>query len=138
MNKYKNLIFVVVVALILGACAKPETPTNVQIAEGEWEVENVIANGELNLPEGSYFSVNSVLHLDRNETFLFVNVDGRATAGTWTATETNLTLTGTSPEAYTQDYTIVSLTYDKMHVYRTFLILGNPVEIRYLFRRANR
>lgn len=133
MNKYKNLIFVMVVALILGACAKPETPTNIQIAEGEWAVENVIANGELN--PNSYYQVESVLHLDRNETFLFVNVDGRATAGTWTATESNLTLTGTSPEDYVQNYTIASLTWDKMHVYRTFSILGNEVEIRYLFRR---
>lgn len=135
MNKYKNLIFVMAVALILGACAKPETPTNVQIAEGEWAVENVIANGELNFPEGSYYEVNSVLHLDRNETFLFINVNGRATAGTWTATETNLTLNGTSPEVYVQNFTIASLTWDKMHVYRTFTVGTTQVELRYLFRR---
>lgn len=133
MNKYKNLFLVMVVALVLGACEEPQTPTNVQIATGEWAVENVIANGELNLDQ--LYQVNSVLHLDRNETFLFVNVDGRATAGTWTATEETLTLDGDSPEVFTHNYTIVSLTWDKMHVFRTFNIGATQVELRYLFRR---
>lgn len=133
MNKYKNLIFVMVVALVLGACAKPETPTNVQIAEGEWVVENVIANGEVN--EQDYYSENSVLHLDRNGSFLFVHINGTATAGTWTATETQLTLTVTSPGSGTQNYTIVNLTWDKMHIFRTITIGTTQVELRYLLRR---
>lgn len=135
MNKYKNLIFVMVVALILGACAKPESPTNVQLATGEWVVENVIANGEQNLPAGSYYSSGSVLHLDHNMTFLFVHQNGTATAGTWTADATNLTLSVTSPEAATQTYTIVYLGADKMHVYRTLTIGEYQVELRYLFVR---
>lgn len=133
MNKYKNLIFVMVVALVLGACAKPETPTNVQIAEGEWVVENVIANGEVN--EQDYYSENSVLHLDRNGSFLFTHINGTATAGTWTATETQLTLTITSPGAGTQNYTIVNLEWEKMHIFRTFTVGTTPVELRYLLRR---
>lgn len=130
MNKIRNLFFVVVIALFANACADPDEPNMIQIAQGEWIVENVIANGQLN----EIFEVNSVLHLDRNETFLFVNVDGRATAGTWTATETTLTLNGS--DGSTQSFTIVNLTWEKMHVYRTF---SNPVagqiELRYLFRR---
>jgi hypothetical protein len=133
MNKYKNLIFVMVIAIILGACAKPETPTNVQIAEGEWVVENVIANGEIN-PQLS-FSEGSVLHLDRNESFLFVHINGTATAGKWTASETQLTLTIESPEPGTQNYTIANLEWDKMHIYRTFTVGTTQVELRYLFRR---
>jgi hypothetical protein len=134
MNKYKNLIFVMVVALILGACAKPETPTAVQIAEGVWVVESVIANGEVN-PQYSY-SEGSVLHLDRNETFLFVHINGTATAGTWTATDTQLTLTVTSPEAGTQNYTIVNLEWEKMHIFRTIQVGTTTVELRYLLARV--
>ena len=130
MNKIRNLFFVVVIALFAHSCADPDDPTMIQIAQGEWIVENVIANGQLN----EIFEVNSVLHLDRNDSFLFVNVDGRATAGTWTATETTLTLNGS--DGSTQSFTIVNLTWEKMHVYRTF---NNPVagqiELRYLFRR---
>ena len=133
MDKFKSLMIILVVTLLMAGCQEPEDPTAVQIAIGEWEVENVIANGELNLPE--IFQVRSMLHLDRNETFLFVNIDGRATAGTWQAGAGSLRLTGSDGAVH--DYTIVYLTWEKMHVYRTLTVLGGEVELRYLFRRVN-
>ena len=131
MNKFKNLLIVIAMTMFLVNCQEPDDPTFFQIATGEWEVENVIANGELNLPE--IFQVNSVLHLDRNETFLFINIDGRATAGTWQATESSLQLNGS--DGLMQNYTIVYLSWEKMHVFRTLTVLGETVELRYLFRR---
>ena len=124
-------MIVLVVTLAMTNCQEPDEPTQVQIATGEWEVVNVIANGELNLPE--IFQVNSVLHLDRNQTFLFINIDGRASAGTWEASSASLRLTGS--DGGVQDYSIVYLNWEKMHVYRTLTVLGEPVELRYLFRR---
>ncbi len=132
MNKLRNILLVIVIALFVNSCAKPEDPDPVQLVMGEWRVENVIANGQVNLPE--IFEVDSRLHLDYNETFLFVNVDGRATAGTWSATESNLVLDAT--DGSVQDFNIVYLNWEKMHVYRTFTIdMGNEIELRYLFRR---
>lgn len=132
MNKLRNIILVMVIALFANSCAEPAEPDPIQVVVGEWRVENVIANGQVNLPE--IFEVDSRLHLDHNQTFLFVNVDGRATAGSWTATETNLMLENT--EGSVQDFTIVYLNWEKMHVYRTFTIdMGNEIELRYMFRR---
>ena len=131
MNKLKNLILVMAVLFFANSCAEPEEATPTQILYGEWTVENVIANGQVNIPE--IFNVDAKLHLDRNGTFLFVNIDGRGDAGTWTATESSLTLTG-GEGAHT--YTIAFLDWDKLHVHRSFTIAqGGEVELRYMFRR---
>lgn len=128
MSKFKYLMLVLGLFVMLGSCVKPVDPTEVQILTGEWEVENVIANGESNL--GQVFQNESRLHLDRNESFLFVNVDGYANSGTWAADETSLTLGDVV-------YTIVYLDYDKLHVYTTFNnALTGDVELRYLFKRV--
>jgi len=133
MTKLKLIVVVLGVLVALSSCMKPTEPTNVQILTGEWEIVNVIADGEINLPDQAFME-NSVLHLDRNETFLFINVDGRAVAGTWTANETKLTLKG---KDQTMVYNIVYLDYDKLHVYNSFTnLITGEIEVRYLFNRV--
>jgi hypothetical protein len=133
MNKLKYIIAFFGLAIIMNACMKPEEPTNVQILAGEWEVVSVIADRQVNVPANAFLA-QSVLHLDRNNTYLFVNVDGRAKAGTWLATDTELTLNDTEEGDVT--FTIVYADYNKMHVYYT---INNPltgdIELRYLFER---
>ena len=133
MNKLKYIIAFFGLAILMNGCAKPEEPTNVQILTGEWKVESVIADREVNFPE-YVFLAQSVLHLDRNNTFLFVNVDGRAKAGKWNATDKQLTLNDAEEGNVT--FTIVYCDYNKMHVYYTITntLTGN-IELRYLFER---
>lgn len=132
MNKLRIITIGLVLAFILNACTKPEDPSTEQIITGEWIVENVIADGQVNIPD--VFNVDAVLHLDPNGSFLFVNIDGRASAGTWDATGTELMLTGT--DGYAQNFTVVYTNWEKMHIFRTLSIAqGEDVELRYLFRR---
>ncbi len=130
MAKFKYLMFIVGFALLVNSCAKPDDPTAVQILIGEWEVVSVVADGQI---PPDVFLAQSRLHLDRNETFLFINVDGRANAGTWTASETQLTLqhsTGGST-----NFNIVYMDFDKLHVYHVISSQAGEVELRYLFNR---
>ena len=124
-----------IIGMLFSSCVKPEDPTEVQILTGEWTVRNVIANGQVNLPD-EVFLEESVLHLDRNETFLFINVDGRANSGTWTADETTITLT--LDGGGTIAFSITYLNYEKLHAYYEFLnTQTGTIEVRYLFERAN-
>jgi hypothetical protein len=132
MKNSKFIAIIIGMLIMLGSCVKPEDPTNVQILKGEWEVVSVIANGVVNPDET--FAEESVLHLDRNETYLFVTVDGRAEAGTWDADEETLTLT--SSDGGAKVFNIVYLDYNKMHVYYSFNNdLTGDIELRYLFER---
>jgi hypothetical protein len=136
MTKMKHIFAIIVLALAFNACVKPKDPTPVQILTGEWKIESVIANGDLNLPD-DVFMANSTLHLDRNNTFLFVNVNGRAMSGTWEATETalNLTIEGAAGAVMTMN--IVYMNYEKLHAYYSFNNSATgAVEVRYLFNRV--
>ena len=135
MIKFKHIMLFLGIVVTLNACVEPIDPTEVQILEGEWVVEAVAANGEINDPSGIFLK-DAILHLDRNESFLFIDVDDRADAGTWTATESNLTLT--LDNGSTIDFEIVYLDYDKLHANYSFTnALTGEIELRYLFRRAD-
>ena len=130
---YLKLVAVIIIGsfIMLSSCMKPEEPTNVQILTGEWEVTNTIANDQLDLP---VFEERAVLHLDRNETFLFINVDGRAKSGTWSEDGDKLSL---ETKQGTTIYNIVYLDYEKLHVYYTFYSdQAGEIELRYLFERV--
>lgn len=134
MRTIKNLILVLVVSTVAFSCRKPVDPTPTQMASGKWKVENVITNEQQLDPDA--YAVNSVLRLERNETYLFNNADGISTAGTWTADESKLTLTPDGNSAVTYD--IVLLTPEKMHIktkFKTFV--GNDVELRYFLVRES-
>lgn len=133
MAKFKYLMLIVGFSLLIHACAKPEDPTEIQILIGEWEVEYVAADGQI--PPDIMFLEESRLHLDRNETFLFVNVDGRSNSGNWTATESHLTLN--HQHGGSTNFNIVYLDFEKLHVYQTIASQVGEIELRYLFRRVN-
>ncbi len=131
MNRLKYIIVFFGLAILMNACMKPEEPATAQILAGKWEVISVIADRQVNFPD-NVFLANSVLHLDRNETFLFINVDGRAKAGTWSATDSQLTLT--DPNDGNITFNIVYMDYNKLHVYYTISNqLTGDIELRYLF-----
>lgn len=133
MNYVKYLMIFIGLSISFYACVEPEDPTEIQVLTGEWKVKNVIANGQVNLPDSTYLE-NSVLHLDGNGTFLFINVDGLANAGKWTATDSLLTLTNNDGSFI--PFNIVYFDYTKLHVYYTFTSFGSgDVELRYLFER---
>ncbi len=134
MNNSKLIIIILGVLISFSSCMKPQEPTEVQILTGEWEVINVVADGQVNFPEDTFLE-SSMLHLDRNETFLFINVDGRAEAGDWEADGEKLTL---KAKDVTKVYNIVYLDYDKLHVNYTFSNqITGEIELVYLFKRVN-
>jgi hypothetical protein len=132
MTKLKLIILVVGLAGFLSSCVEPEDPTEVQILTGQWEVSNVIANGQVNFPD-DVFLEESVLHLNRNASYLFINVDGYASSGSWTATPSTLTLTDGDVE---KEYTIIYSDYQKLQVSYDF---SNPatgdIQLIYVFNR---
>lgn len=132
MAKFKYLMFIAGFALLFNSCMKPDDAEPAQILFGEWKVINVIVDGQINIPDEAFLE-NSVLHLELDETFLFINVDGRANIGTWTATETQLTLSHN--DGGSTVFNIVYLDYDKLHVYYTVGGPGGEFELRYLFNR---
>lgn len=133
MKKLKFILLVVGLAGFLTACVEPEDPTEVQILTGEWEVQNVIANGQVNIPD-NVFLEESVLHLNRNESYLFINVDGYASSGTWKASSETLTLT--TDGNVDMEYTITYSDYQKLQVSYSFT---NPttgdIQLIYVFTR---
>lgn len=133
MAKFKYLMLIVGFSLLMHACAKPEDPTEIQILIGEWVVEYVAADGQI--PPDILFLEESRLHLDRNDTFLFINVDGRSNSGNWTASETQLTLN--YQHGGSTNFTIVYRDFEKLHVYHTIESQVGAIELRYLFRRLN-
>ena len=134
MNKLKYLIVFIGLSVFANSCVEPEDPTNVQILTGEWEVKHVIANGEVSVD--NFYQEQSVLHLDRNETFLFINVDGRAESGVWTADENQLNLTPAEGDQLV--FEIVYSNYDKLHAYYSIdTPIAGEIELRYLFERID-
>lgn len=128
MNKLRNIILVAVIAFFAYSCIdEPADPTIM----GTWEVKDVVAAGQI--PDGA-FVADARLYLDPNETFLFVNVDGRATGGKWTMVGDSLNLIGNDEVVH--NYYVMYYDWEKLHLYRTFTIVGGTdVELRYLFRR---
>jgi len=122
---------VMALALYVSACAKPEELTNAQVMPGEWRMSSYILNGELE--EANYTDVSLIL--ERDNKFIFVEPNSRTYAGTWEATETDLTLTASSGEVLV--FTVVTLRDDFLHITRT---VTNPVagdlEFRYLYQRV--
>lgn len=134
MNNLKFLVYILGISLVLGSCAKPEDPTPVQILTGEWEVAEVVAAGEVKFPEDMFLE-KSALNLNKNNTYLFMNVNGRAEQGTWDADEDKLTLT--SNDGNNTVFNIKYMNFEKLQAYTSFdnQITGE-VEVIYLFDRT--
>ena len=135
MKKLFNYIMVIGAVLYISACAKPEEPTMSQMAPGEWSIEEVYVNGEID-NNGNYAAVS--LFLERNETFLFVEKNGRSFAGTWTLDDAGsiLTLTATSGEILA--FNVIAMRFDHIHMVRTVSsTIAGDIELRYVLNRVN-
>ncbi len=123
-----NYIIVASMAIMALACAEPEQPTATQMAIGNWEVAEYYVNGQT---DGS--SVINRFTLERDGSFILEDNNGILFAGTWTATDTQLTLTQTGDGGQVFDFTIVFQSYTKMQLLQ---VISSPsagdIEIRYL------
>lgn len=132
MYKIRIAFIVIIASGMFSACLETETPTPNGVVMGEWAVDKVISNGQV---EEGLLGVDATLHLDNNNSFLFVNIDGRASSGQWTAADSTLTLVGN--DGYVQEYNIEYVDWQKLNIYRTFVFSSEAqIEIRYLFRRV--
>lgn len=130
----KNILkytLVLALALFIIACAQPDEPSNAQVLPGEWRITSYILNGEL---EDVGFTHISLI-LERDNKFIFIEPNGRSYAGTWLASDTELTLNASSGE--TLAFTLVTLRADFMHLMRT---VNSPaageLEFRYVLNRV--
>jgi len=132
MNNIKIAFLIFLVFVGVSSCLKTETPTPQATLMGEWLVDNVIVDGQVDNQQ--VFAEDAVLHLENNNTYLFVNVDGLASSGEWSATDSVLTLNGN--DNYVQVFNVTYVDWEKLNMYRTFSIAtGNQIEVRYLFRK---
>ena len=117
-------------ALMAVSCAEPEPATPSSLAYGNWEVAEFYIDGQSN---GSI--VIDRFTLDKNDTFVLEDSNGILTAGSWTITETALTLTGSNGTTFA--FTIAFQLIDKMNLTQT---ITNPTvgsfTITYLVNKA--
>lgn len=134
MTNLKYLVYILGISFVLGSCAKPEEPTPVQILTGEWEVAEVMAAGEVKFPEDMFLD-KSRLQLENNESYLFITVDGRYDAGTWSADADALTLT--SKDGGVTVLNISYMNFERLNAFTSFdNEITGEVEVRYLFERV--
>jgi hypothetical protein len=130
--KYLNKIILAgMMALLAVSCTEPELATPSTLSYGDWDVVEFYVDGQSN---GA--SVIERFTLDRNDTFVLEDQNGILTSGTWTVSETALTLTGSNGSTFA--FTIIFQSRDKMHLTQT---ISNPTVgsfiITYLVNKAN-
>lgn len=130
--KYLNKIILAgMVALMAASCAEPEMATPSTLSYGDWDVVEFYVDGQSN---GE--SVIERFTLDRNDTFVLEDQNGILTSGTWTASETSLTLTGSNGTTFA--FTVIYQSSQKMHLTQT---ISNPTvgsfTITYLVNKDN-
>lgn len=119
------------------SCTEPADPTPTKMAYGDWAVQEVYVNGQANPPNNT---VISRFTLERDDSYVLVDNNGFISVGTWTATETNLTLSeaDTTSGGMVYDFSIIFQSYEKMHLVQT---ISNPtagdIQIRYLMDRES-
>ncbi|MBK6267445.1 hypothetical protein JKA74_20585 [Marivirga sp. S37H4] len=131
MRKFINYIFVLGIALIAISCAKPEDPSTGKMVVGEWLVDEAYVSGQADDSD-----IIERLVIERDGNFVLEDANGVLSVGTWSATETALTLTGTGEGSETRDLQIVTMTYSKAHfVQNVSSSIAGDFEIRYLMNR---
>jgi hypothetical protein len=126
MKRLLNYIMFIGIATLAISCAEPEEPTSSQRIVGTWDVSEYYVSGQ----SGGANIIDRLI-IERDGNFILEDDNGVLTVGTWSSTDTALTLTPTEGEAIT--LTIVTLTYRKGHFIQN---LSSPtigdIEIRYL------
>jgi hypothetical protein len=126
MKRLLNYMMFIGIATLAISCAEPEEPTSSQRIVGTWDVSEYYVSGQ----SGGANIIDRLI-IERDGNFILEDDNGVLTVGTWSSTDTALTLTPTEGEAIT--LTIVTLTYRKGHFIQN---LSSPtigdIEIRYL------
>ncbi|MCV9386057.1 hypothetical protein [Reichenbachiella ulvae] len=131
MNKLFKHIIVLGLVLSAFSCTDPEEFTAAKnMPYGDWEVAEYFVNGQT---QGSY--ILERFTLERDGTFILVDSNDVLFHGTWTSTETSLTLTEVGGSSQVFDFEIVFLGPEKMHLRQ--VISGLDLEIRYLMNWSN-
>ena len=132
MNKFINNLILAAFAIVVISCTEPTDPTPTNMSYGDWRVDEYYVNGQ---EEGS--SIIDRFTLERDGTFLLEDNNGILTIGTWTATETALTLSGQGEGAASYNFTIVFQSYEKMHLLQNIQSpTAGTIEIRYLMNKT--
>lgn len=126
----KNLLSYIIISgvvILAISCAEPENPSATNMSYGAWEVIEYYVDG---IDAGGN-SVIDRFHLERDGSFILEDENGVVNIGTWTADDSNLTLSGLDSTSTGFDFSIVYQSYTKMHLLQNNT---NPAvgEIRYL------
>lgn len=109
------------------SCAETSAPTSTQMAPGEWDVAEVFVNGQT---QGGVNLFERFI-LERDGSFVLEDENGIFFAGTWTATESRLTLSASDGTVF--DFAIIFMSYSKMQLVQTIAgSAAGDLEIRYL------
>jgi len=135
MNKVLNYMIIAGIAILAISCAEPTDPTPTQMAYGEWVVVDYFVDGQ----QSSGYPIER-LNLERDDSYTMVDNNGFISVGTWTATDTKLTLSAADSTggSASYDFGITYQTFEKMQLLQT---ISNPtagdIQIRYLMNRAS-
>ncbi|WP_425390845.1 hypothetical protein [Ekhidna sp.] len=130
MKRLYNILMLAGVVLLSYSCAETSAPTPTQMVPGDWEVAEVYVNGQT---QGSVDLFDRFI-LERDGSFVLEDINGIFFAGTWTASDTQLTLNASDGTVFS--FAIVFQSYSKMQLVQT-ISGGNAgdLEIRYLLNR---
>lgn len=118
------------VVLLSYSCSETSAPTPTQMAPGFWNVQRAYVDGQLS---GTDFDV---FVLERNGRFALEDDNLLIFEGTYTASETALTLSSTEGTVFA--FTIIYMDFNRMQLVRTITGQGgNATEFRYFLNRSN-
>jgi len=112
------------------SCVNPEDPTPANQLVGQWGVDEFFVDGQ---SDGS--GVIDRFTLERDNSFVLQDDNGLIFVGSWTSTDTSLTLTAEDGTIFS--FEIVFLSYTKMQIVQN---ITNPtigtISIRYLMNNS--
>ncbi|WP_420318351.1 hypothetical protein [Ekhidna sp.] len=130
MKKLHNILMIAGVVLLSYSCSQTSAPTPTQMMPGDWDVREVYVNGQT---QGSVDLFERFI-IERDGSFVLEDINGIFFAGTWTATDAQLTMNASDGTVF--NFAIVFQSYSKMQLVQN--ITGSnagDLEIRYLLNR---
>ena len=127
--------YVLLLGIVLGAisCASPEDPTAADRLVGRWEVIEYYVDGQ---SQDNLLDAFDRFVLERDGSFLLEDENALVTVGTWDATDTSLTLSGS--DGSSRQFTIEFISFEKMQIVQT---ISSPtigtIELRYLMNHED-
>jgi hypothetical protein len=135
MKRFYSGLLIACLALIIFSCVKPEDPDTTAMIYGDWIVQRVFVNGELEQqPNPSVVSYIS-LSLEYDGSYKFVDRTGRISVGTWEVlSASNLVLTDEIGPVLT--FEIVSIKTNELHMVNNLSTAAGELSLRYIMRRG--